>query len=100
MRNDLNTASDGLAATAPRPALVGRQPPIAPRPRLGQWAYDAPRLTLALTLLALCVTFAPMRPGVTTYLLSAAQARAAQRYDLALALYAEAHTVNTADARP
>ncbi|HEX8732807.1 MAG TPA: tetratricopeptide repeat protein [Ktedonobacterales bacterium] len=99
MRNDLSTATDDLTVTAKRPALAGRQPP-APRPRLAQWAHDAPRLTLALTLLALCVTFAPMRPGVTTYLLSAAQARAAQRYDLALALYAEAHTANTADARP
>lgn len=99
MRNDLSTAADGLAVTAPRPALPGRQP-TAPRPRLAQWAYDAPRLTLALTLLALCVTFAPMRPGVTTYLLSAAQARKVHRYDTALALYADAHAVTAADSRP
>ncbi len=51
-------------------------------------------------LVAILVTFAPMRPDVTNYLFSAAQARSVQRYDVALALYAEAHTVNTADPRP
>lgn len=99
MLDDLSTVADELAVTAPRPALAVEQI-VAPRPRLAQWASDSPQILLALVLVALLVTFAPMRPGVTTYLLSAVRARSVQRYDVALALYAEAHTANTADPRP
>lgn len=99
MRDDLGTVAEELAVTKPRAAIAVERV-SAQRPRLAQWASAWPSALLALTLVALLVTFAPMRPGVTTYLLSAVRARSVQRYDVALALYAEAHSVNAADSRP
>ncbi|HEX8981608.1 MAG TPA: tetratricopeptide repeat protein [Ktedonobacterales bacterium] len=52
------------------------------------------------TLVALCLLFAPMRPGVSDYFSAATQARLAFRYDLALGFYAKAHTEAPSDARP
>src|SRR5579859_4570460 len=57
-------------------------------------------VALALVALALVVTLAPQRPGVTTLLNAAAQQRAVYRYDRALALYAEAHAEIPGDPRP
>ncbi len=68
--------------------------------RSSGWVARFRGLLLALTLVALCVTFAPSQPGVSVYLTAATQARAVYRYDVALADYAQAHSADSADPRP
>lgn len=63
----------------------------AARRRMSLWAA---------TLLAVCLIFAPVRPGVTGYFSAATQARLVYRYDMALAFYAKAHAEAPSDARP
>src|SRR6185437_6761672 len=65
----------------------------------GAWTPRLGSALLALTLLALCLTLIPIQPGAATGLLAATQARAAYRYDEALADYAQAHTADRADPR-
>lgn len=66
----------------------------------GVWTPRLARILLAMTLLALCVTLAPIQPGAATALQAATRARAVYRYDEALADYAQAHTADNADPRP
>jgi Flp pilus assembly protein TadD len=63
----------------------------AARKRIGLWVA---------TLVALCLIFAPMRPGIGDYISAAAQARLVYRYDLALGFYAHAHAQAPSDALP
>ncbi len=65
-----------------------------------EWTPRLRSALLALTLLALCVTLIPIQPGSAAALLAATQARAAYRYDEALADYAQAHSADSADPRP
>jgi tetratricopeptide (TPR) repeat protein len=65
-----------------------------------EWTPRLGSALLALTLLALCVTLIPIQPGAATGLLAATQARAAYRYDEALADYTQAHAADSSDPRP
>lgn len=102
MRDDLSQAArERVAAAEPAPTDEWAS---APRPwsatESALWTARSPRVLLALTLLTLLVALAPVRPGVSAYLLSAVQARRDYRYDEALALYSQAHAANGDDARP
>lgn len=115
-------ADAGLAVTQPRLRVAPPPAPDAPAPEQPAagaisvwtilWQTLWPRTSaarspwrgsgalLALTLLALLVTLAPIQPGDLTYLLAASQASASYRYDMALADDAQAHAADATDPRP
>lgn len=64
------------------------------------WYAHAQWRMWAIALVAICLIFAPIRPGVGDYFSAATQARLAYRYDVALALYAKAHAESPSGASP